>query len=565
MEKASIDEVFLDLSAHVHSILLERFPELSGPPPYDDPNENLPLPSTAALDWQADALVDLEEEQESADPDWDDVAILVGSEIVREVRARIRSDLGYTCSAGMANSKLVSKLGSAFKKPNCQTVVRTRAVPTFLAGFKITKMRNLGGKLGEQVVSTFGTELVKELLDVPLDQMKHKLGDDTGVWLYNTLRGIDASEVNSRTQIKSMLSAKSFRPTISTMEQAIKWLRIFVADIFARLVEEGVLEHKRRPRTMNLHHRHAGQTHSRQSPIPPGKAINEQGLFELAKDLLGQIVTEGRVWPCANLSLSVGGFEDGVRGNMGIDAFLVKGEEAESLRSAGIDSRPPSTGPPDQGIKSKGHMGIDAFLVKGEEVESRRSASIDSRPPSAGPPDHTTKRRRTDDGGLHRFFSKKPAAAAAASPAGPTGAMGEEYSMGVNDAGPAAPAREQNAMDATQYQEGGDIGSFMRDGEIAAGEGGGPRDPTDQSEMDMQALVTSHLCSRCDANFGDPVNLQNHEDWHMAKDLQDEERGSRTFAEPSPTSRTSNPKRRGTAKRGRGGKLEQGQSRLRFG
>lgn len=100
-----------------------------------------------------------------------------------------------------------------------------------------------------------------------------------------------------------MLSAKSFRPTINTQEAAIRWLRIFSADIYSRLVEEGVLENKRRPKTMNLHHRHGNQTKSRQAPISLGKKIDEAGLFELAKTLLGQIVQEGRVWPCSNISL----------------------------------------------------------------------------------------------------------------------------------------------------------------------------------------------------------------------------------------------------------------------
>lgn len=112
-----------------------------------------------------------------------------------------------------------------------------------------------------------------------------------------------SSEVNSRTQIKSMLSAKSFRPTITTQEQAIRWLRIFSADIYSRLVEEGVVENKRRPKTMNLHHRHGSQTKSRQAPISLGKKIDEAGLFDLAKTLLGQIMQEGQVWPCSNISL----------------------------------------------------------------------------------------------------------------------------------------------------------------------------------------------------------------------------------------------------------------------
>ncbi|KAI8154528.1 N-acetyltransferase eso1 [Colletotrichum sp. SAR 10_70] len=223
VEKASIDEVFLDLSAQVHSILLERFPELGNPPPYDDPTENLPSPPVSALDWQADALIDLNEEEESVDPDWDDVAILIGSEIVRDVRRQVLEKLFYTCSAGVAKNKLLSKLGSGHKKPNQQTVIRNRAVDQFLSGFKFTKMRNLGGKLGENVVTTFNTDAVSELLPIPLDQMKAKLGHETGTWVYNTIRGIDNSEVNSRTQIKSMLSAKSFRPYINTPEQAVTW------------------------------------------------------------------------------------------------------------------------------------------------------------------------------------------------------------------------------------------------------------------------------------------------------------------------------------------------------
>lgn len=331
VEKAGIDEVFVDLSAQIHGILIERYPELAGPP-YDDPTENLPLPPTTALDWQADALVDLDSsETEDDDPDWDDIVMLIGSEIVRHVRQTIRDRLKYTCSAGIARNKMMAKLGSGYKKPNSQTIVRNRAVQHFLSGFKFTKIRNLGGKLGHQVASTFGTEELTELLEIPIEQLKSKLGPDTGTWLHGVIRGEDHSEVNSRTQIKSMLSAKSFQPSINTFDQAVKWLRIFVADIYARLVEEGVVENKRRPKTMNLHHRQGGKTRSRQLPIPSGKKIDDTMLLDLAKTLLGQVIVDGRAWPCANLSLSVGGFEDGVSGTRGIGTFLVRGDEAKSM------------------------------------------------------------------------------------------------------------------------------------------------------------------------------------------------------------------------------------------
>ncbi|KAI9847763.1 MAG: DNA-directed DNA polymerase eta rad30 [Thelocarpon superellum] len=369
VEKASIDEVFLDLSAQVHAILLQRYPELMAPAPYDDPTEALPRPPTTALDWNTDALVDLDDkESEHDDPDWDDIAMLIGSEIVRSVRAAVRTQLQYTCSAGIAQNKMLAKLGAGHRKPNQQTIVRNRAIQQFLSGFKFTKIRNLGGKLGDQLVASCHTDAVRDLLEVPLDRLKQLLGEDTATWVHHVIRGIDLSEVSARTQIKSMLSAKSFRPTIATDEQAVRWIRIFVADIFSRLVEEGVLEHKRRPKTINLHYRHSGQTRSRQGPIPHGRPIDEAMLFDLAVSLLRQIIAEGHVWPCANLSLSVGGFEDGVVGTQGIGSFLVKGDEAISMLAASRHDEPGLSDPIESHKRRRlDHGGIQRFLVQQSE------------------------------------------------------------------------------------------------------------------------------------------------------------------------------------------------------
>lgn len=383
VEKASIDEVYLDLSAQIHSELLRRYPELSGPPPYDDPTENLPRPSNTALNWHADALVDLDSsETEDDDPDWDDVAMLLGSEIVRDLRTVVRQKLKYTCSAGIARNKMMAKLGSGHKKPNQQTIVRNRAVQHFLSGFKFTKIRNLGGKLGDQVVSIFATEELTELLTVPVEQMKSKLGEETGRWLYGIIRGEDDSEVNSRTQIKSMLSAKSFRPSINTFDQATKWLRIFAADIYNRLVEEGVVENKRRPKTINLYHRQGAQTRSKQLPIPSGKRIDEPVLFGLAQTLLGQVIVDGRAWPCANLSLSVGGFEDGVSGNRGIGSFLVRGEEAVTVNDAKQHQDPSSDQDNEQATKKRrvGELSsIENFFTKSESISEHTERLGDER------------------------------------------------------------------------------------------------------------------------------------------------------------------------------------------
>lgn len=481
VEKASVDEVFLDLSAQIHSILVERYSDISGPAPYDDPTEFLPRPPTTVLDWNTDALVDLDSsETEDDDPDWDDVAILVGSEIVRSVRAAIRERLKYTCSAGIGRNKMIAKLGSAHKKPNQQTIIRNRAVQHFLSDFKFTKIRNLGGKLGEEVVSKFDTDQIKDLLAVSLEQLKFKIGDDTGSWVYGVIRGEDLSEVNSQTQIKSMLSAKSFRPTINSFEQAARWIRIFVSDIFSRLREEGVLENKRRPKTINLHHRQGSQMRSRQAPIPTGKSVDEKLLYEISEKLLSQIIIDGRAWPCSNLSLSVGGFEDGPSGNRGIDGFLVRGEEAKAMR--------PTT----------------------RDMGSPNSIARD---------DRSEKRRKINSGAIQRFFVPKETSCGEADEEHGTIIQPMETESKLFSANEEATVLQNKTYHCQDTaQEGKPIFKECKDYEAECSY----LPDLVESRRTHQLSTTSYLCDECNSLMPF-VSKGEHDDWHFARSLQAQE------------------------------------------
>lgn len=458
LEKAGIDEAFIDLSALIHATLLKRYPMLQETNEKRGLDEKLPRPPTTALEWKIeDELVDLDAGQfEEDDPDWDDVAMLIGAEIIRYVRRTVWERLKYTCSGGIARNKMMSKLGSASNKPNKQTIVRNRAVQQFLGGFKFTKIRMLGGKLGKHVSELFDTEEVSELLNVPLEQLRAKLDDDTGTWLYGIIRGDDHSEVNPRTQIKSMLSAKSFRPSINSPEQGERWLRILVADIHGRLVEDGMLENKRRPKVMSLHHRTDGQSKSRQIPIPSGRPIDAASLFELSKTLLNQTLNDNKVWPCANLSLSVGGFEDAVVGNQSLDSFFTRGDHR------------------------------DISLYPSHTLQEPMGSS------------HMNKKRKVSNN-IQRFF-------ASSSPI----PDGIEYSMShTNAATSEKPSRPQGADDEVDTALGDGFESEAAPSRV------------NQQNVFTPSIETSGLsfvCPRC-KNSMPEVEREEHDDWHFAKDL----------------------------------------------
>ncbi|KEF63022.1 uncharacterized protein A1O9_00997 [Exophiala aquamarina CBS 119918] len=320
IEKAGIDEVFIDLSGPVYDVLVQRFPDLLAC------ESDLPNPSNIVLDWEDDQLVPCEPEVESKRNhealDWHIIALNVGSEIVRDIRRKIMSGLNYTSSAGIAHNKVLAKLAAGHNKPNKQTIVRKCSTSSFLSGYKITKLRGLGGKLGRQVVTIYGLETISDLLQFPLKEMQSKLGSQSGKWVYQAIRGLEDSEVVQRTEIKSMLSAKTFSPSIAGPQQAERWLRIFAADIVGRLEDE----EGRRPTTVAVHHHIRGRfgpTRSKQTPIPAGTNIDAECLYKLSKELLGKISEEGPSWPCLTLSVGVSHFRDTGKSSQLISGFTV--------------------------------------------------------------------------------------------------------------------------------------------------------------------------------------------------------------------------------------------------
>jgi len=71
--------------------------------------------------------------------------------------------------------------------------------------FVILRIGNLGGKFGAEVASVFESDLVSDIWNISPDQLRSKLGQEQGSWVYNICQGIDYSEVITRTKIKSML------------------------------------------------------------------------------------------------------------------------------------------------------------------------------------------------------------------------------------------------------------------------------------------------------------------------------------------------------------------------
>lgn len=118
--------------------------------------------------------------------------------------------------------KTLAKLCAGLNKPDAQTVLRPEAIANFLKPLEFQRIRFLGGKLGRDIAEQFDATLVGELWKVPLEELQRKFGAEAGLWAWEITRGIDRAEVAKKTDVKSMLSSKNFKPSISSWEEAVR-------------------------------------------------------------------------------------------------------------------------------------------------------------------------------------------------------------------------------------------------------------------------------------------------------------------------------------------------------
>ncbi|KAL0398088.1 UNVERIFIED_CONTAM: DNA polymerase eta [Sesamum radiatum] len=165
-ERASIDEVYLDLTEAAEAMLAEN------------PPERLEAISEEALKSHVLGLhLDGASTRDCArawflmsDADHRDKLLACGAIIVAELRHEVLKETEFTCSAGIAHNKMLAKLASGMNKPAQQTVVPLSSVEKLLESLPIKKI----------------------------------------TWLWNIARGICGEEVEGRLLPKSHGSGKTF-------------------------------------------------------------------------------------------------------------------------------------------------------------------------------------------------------------------------------------------------------------------------------------------------------------------------------------------------------------------
>jgi DNA polymerase IV (archaeal DinB-like DNA polymerase) len=156
--------------------------------------------------------------------------------LAEQVQATIRTKLGLTCSIGIAQSKLVAKIASDFKKPAGLTVVEPAGTQGFLAPLPVRKIPGIGKK-AELALFNLGIRTIGGLAAYDIRKLVAEFGRGAAA-LHETALGIDGSEVEERPNMSSISREITFETDTDDPEIIAMTLDTLSEEVYSGLIQE---------------------------------------------------------------------------------------------------------------------------------------------------------------------------------------------------------------------------------------------------------------------------------------------------------------------------------------
>lgn len=125
------------------------------------------------------------------------------------IRRVVRERTEVAVSLGGGTQRVVAKVATRLAKPDGVHVVRPGGEAAFMAQFRLEQLPGIGPAFLEQLKKK-GLTTCAEAAAVEREWLARWFGPGRGAWLWERVRGIDASEVDARERRKSISSDRTF-------------------------------------------------------------------------------------------------------------------------------------------------------------------------------------------------------------------------------------------------------------------------------------------------------------------------------------------------------------------
>ena len=207
----------------------------------------------------------------------------------RRMRDAVLAETQLSVSIGGGTSKLVAKLAAGVAKPVPGTagdgvwVVAPGAEEEFMRRFSLADLPQIGPKTQERLARR-GLRTVTDVVACDRATLVQLLGEREGTWLFDRVRGRDASSVDSRDLPKSLSRDETFpRDIADDAGLAAELLRL------ADRASADLREAKLVARTVTVKLRDADFTTRQASRTLPAPVQSDRAVYAVARELLGKL------------------------------------------------------------------------------------------------------------------------------------------------------------------------------------------------------------------------------------------------------------------------------------
>jgi DNA polymerase IV (DinB-like DNA polymerase) len=183
-------------------------------------------------------------------------------DLARRIKREIFEKEMLTCSAGIGPNKLVAKIASDLQKPDGLTIVREKDAESFLSPLPVRKLLWVGRKT-EQKLKRMGIKTIGDLAQYNPTVLAERFGV-MGAQLHLMAHGIDRSEVEERTEVKSISRDLTFEEDTADFDFVLETL-----DKLSKEVHKDVVTRNLRFKTVTVKVRYENfETHTHGKTLP---------------------------------------------------------------------------------------------------------------------------------------------------------------------------------------------------------------------------------------------------------------------------------------------------------
>jgi len=156
--------------------------------------------------------------------------------IARDIRHRIKCELGITVSAGVSRLKFLSKIASDWYKPNGLTVVAPKDEIEFISRLSVKKLPGVGPVMRDRLALR-GIYSCKDLQNCGLEDLILNYGA-FGERLFNMSRAVDPGVVKARAKRKCISVESTFETDLRSAAEIKMKLPLLMTRLKSRAPDE---------------------------------------------------------------------------------------------------------------------------------------------------------------------------------------------------------------------------------------------------------------------------------------------------------------------------------------